>query len=176
MSKRHLVAAVLLSCALLCPRSVWASDAESAGEGPGYWSDWRNIAGWSLIGAGTSALGLWIGAWVRVEEIQDDPELNLYRQMFPYSDDVCENARRSTGDLLADRIVDLCDEGQAWATVWNVTLPLWIVLWGTGAGFLIWHAVDPSPDDGAAASGGLQLAWSPYLSRTGGGIGFRGRF
>jgi hypothetical protein len=161
---------------LVVPQGVRASTGTSDGEEPGYWSDWRNVTGWSLVGAGAGVLGLWIGSWVRVDEIQNDPDLELYRQLAGAGvDDVCVLAAASPDDPFAVRIVDLCDEGNAWATVWNVTLPLWVVLWGTGAGFLIWYGVDPSPDDDSATSG-LQLAWSPYPLRSGGGIGLTGWF
>jgi hypothetical protein len=178
MWKSSLLVAAMLSCLSARPRIAEAVEPETADEGPGYWSDWRNVAGWSLMGAGTAMFGLWIGSWVRFDEVEEqweaDPEVMSYRRLVGTNGDVCDYAAT---DPEAWRVLDLCDEAYTWSTIWNVALPLWIVFWGTGTGFLIWYAVEPSTEEGDdAAAGGWQVAWSPYLTRTGGGVGLSGRF
>ena len=142
-----------------------------SGNGSPFWS--KNWIGWSLLGAGTAVFGLWVGAWVQVEQFQDDQLLTDYLSYVPVGVDACEYART---DPMGSEVRGLCDEAQTWANVWNATLPIWIVLWGVTAGFLIWYGVDQDPDDDASASTGPRLAWSPYLSPGGGGLGLHAWF
>lgn len=182
MSKRCLVVVMLWSSVLLGPAGARAVEVEGgAGEGAGYWSDWRNVAGWSMLGAGTVALGFWIGSWVRFDEVEAEwessPDVFNYRMAAGPGGDTCDVAgAAAASDPGAQRVVELCDEGRLWSTVWNVTLPLWVVLWGTAGGLLIWYAVDPPAGDAGGASSGVQLAWSPYVTLTGGGLGLSGWF
>lgn len=83
----------------------------------------RQVIGWSLLGASAVSLATTIGIWVRLNAIQNNPEVMAYRERADVSvSDVCDLP--SDGSPQAIHVHDLCSEGSTFEVLQYVFLGL----------------------------------------------------
>jgi len=144
-------------------------------EPPGYWDDWRPIAGWSLVG-GSLVFAALTGVFaMEVETIGDDERLVTYRAGTPAGTDAC---KRASSDPDASYIVDLCDSADAYGAATWAMVGLMAASFVTGSILVIQHGVDYAaagdPSEASASDTGWLVA--PFGLLGGGGLSLSGRF
>jgi hypothetical protein len=140
-------------------------------EGPGYFDDWHNIAGWASVGGGVAFLVTGIALTASVSGLNDDGRFAEYRANTPEGQDACD---RADGDPDASYIRDVCDSGSTYEIVQFVMYGLAAVAAGTGAYFLLTADGDEAqPEDDADTA---SVSFAPIGLPGGGGLGISGRF
>ncbi|MBW2456864.1 MAG: hypothetical protein JRI68_20280 [Deltaproteobacteria bacterium] len=146
------------------------AEAASAPESATDWQLLGGIAGLT-VGAAFAAMGIY--ATVRVNEINDDAEVDAYRSLIPSNRNACEAAR--AGESVSDggtpdpgHVADLCDEAESLQTLQGIAIPTAVVV-----GLAGWVLVGTSD---TWCGLGDDLAVSPWLGPEGGGLGISARF
>lgn len=140
-------------------------------------SIWKKSAGWTAIGLGGVFLGLTAYTWVQLNQIDDDPILNEYRQRVPSNvTDVCDNPQpyAAPGDPEYDEFDEvqrLCRKANRLQNVWQwVFLTMGVASTGAGT-YLV--ASDALANDDPVPRKDARLQLMPSLNFWGGGIDAR---
>lgn len=140
---------------------------------PGYWSDWRAIAGWGAAGGGVVLAGIGIGFTAAVAGINDDPDFAAFRAQTLVGEDSCARARASG----QSDIIDLCDSGETYAILQFVMYGLSAAALGTGAYFVVSKLLEEGETESDASAGGAgEIALVPFGAPGGGGFVLAGWF
>jgi hypothetical protein len=100
-------------------------------------SDGRRTTGWAAVGLGGVLIGAGIYSIVRVQAIDTDERVQLYRQGFHAGDDVCDQARagvesKVAGAATALQMRDFCSSATTFQTLQYVFFGLGAVSAGAG--------------------------------------------
>ncbi len=114
--------------------------------------DFLSPLGWSLVAAGAASFAGLVGVWVRLNDLNNDPEYNAYRQMTPQGFYLCS-------EVAPDHVRSTCDEGTTLEIAQHVLLITSLILGGAGATALILDAT---------GVGSVSLA--PHASPTSAGL------
>lgn len=112
-----------------------------------------NWLGWGTIGLGAVFLGLSTYSFLRVYAIDNDADMEMYRNLPGLEEDVCTAANSGfTGNppdpnVDVDRVASLCDEADTLEVLQYVFLAAGIVSVGLGITLLVLDDDDESPTD-----------------------------
>jgi hypothetical protein len=138
-------------------------------------SNGHRTAGWAGIGLGGALLAAGLYSVVRVHDIDTNDRFDLYRQSFPASKDICDQAKAGVsspivGAATPTEMQDLCSEATTFQMLQYVFFGLGAVSAGAGIYLL---ATDKSGSPPAT-----QTRWtvSPSVSRSGTNVQLRVAF
>lgn len=112
-----------------------------------------NWLGWGAIGLGAVFLGLSTYSFLRVYAIDNDADIEMYRNLPGLEDDVCTAANNGfTGNppdpnVDVDRVASLCDEADMLEVLQYVFLAAGVVSVGVGITILVLDDDDDKPKD-----------------------------